>query len=145
MSTEAAPPSAPDGAAEATRPWWPVLLPIVVGVVLRAVLVVQFPDMPLHGDERGFFRAGQEVVAGEEVGIFPYRPPGYVVVTALCALVAGDDDATPAVQAHPLAERQVHVYRQVARLRRRGTVRGVRRFGIHLRPMRHGGIARVPG
>ena len=58
--------------------------PLVVGVALRVALVVAFPDVPLFGDELHFQQSAHDILAGDEVTNFPFRPPLYV---AFCAAV----------------------------------------------------------
>jgi len=69
---------------------WPVAPALLVGLAIRVAIVLLHPDMPLHADERAFWGAGLQAAAGEEVGVFPFRPPLYVGFCAAVAAVFGD-------------------------------------------------------
>ena len=68
----------------------PVLLPIVVGVSLRLALVIAVPDVPLHGDELDFVQGARELLAGQDVSFFPFRPPAYIAFVAGVLGLSGD-------------------------------------------------------
>lgn len=68
-----------------------VLLPIVVALVIRLAIVWAQPDMDLHGDEKDFVKGAQQLVAGEEVTFFPFRPPLYIGFCGAVLAVTGPE------------------------------------------------------